>query len=168
MRLSFDSRILWKREIFAHHDVHITRDDRIVVVTHKYARIPGFEKNRASRVDYLTMMSVGLSLVVYALSQLKSLTAPRIIDLGLVFLIIGAAGIDVWYQYPPDEPSRRATHPSVLPFHELGNVVLSPHRGGAYRQPELERLRIKHLARSINAAARGEPIPHRVDVIAGY
>ncbi len=57
MQLSWDSRILWKRKIFAHHDVHLTPDDRIIVITHKYARIPGLEKNRVSRIDYLTMMS---------------------------------------------------------------------------------------------------------------
>ncbi|UCF09508.1 MAG: hydroxyacid dehydrogenase [Candidatus Bipolaricaulota bacterium] len=81
---------------------------------------------------------------------------------------IAAAGLDVWYRYPEDAASRGSTLPSAYPFHELDNVVLSPHRGGAFRQPELERTRLAHLARSINIAARGEAMPHRVNVDAGY
>jgi phosphoglycerate dehydrogenase-like enzyme len=81
---------------------------------------------------------------------------------------IGAAGLDVWYRYPRTKDERRSTPPSSQPFHELDNVVLSPHRGGAYRHPELEQARMEHLAVSLNAAARGEPIPHPVDVLAGY
>ncbi len=42
-----------------------------------------------------------------------------------------AAGLDVWYSYPPDEAARANWPPSAYPFHELDNVVLSPHRGGA-------------------------------------
>jgi phosphoglycerate dehydrogenase-like enzyme len=81
---------------------------------------------------------------------------------------IGGAGLDVWYRYPREEAARRSTLPSEQLFHTLDNVVLSPHRGGAFRHPELERARMEHLARSLNAAAAGQPIPHRVDVAAGY
>jgi len=80
---------------------------------------------------------------------------------------LSAAGIDVWYQYP-DAEGKTSTFPSAFPFHELGNVVMSPHRGGAYNRPELERARVDHLARLLNAAARGEPVPNRVDLEAGY
>jgi phosphoglycerate dehydrogenase-like enzyme len=41
-----------------------------------------------------------------------------------------AAGIDVWYNYPPDIDSLRNTPPSNYNFHELENVVISPHIGG--------------------------------------
>ena len=81
---------------------------------------------------------------------------------------IAAAGIDVWYRYPSTAESRANTPPSRFPFHELDNVVMSPHRGGAYRLEELERGRMHELAITLNAIARGEPIPHRVDVRAGY
>lgn len=81
---------------------------------------------------------------------------------------LGAAGLDVWYQYPRDADERTSTFPSTFPFHKLDNVVLSPHRGGAYQRPELERLRIEHLACLLNAIPRGEPIPNRVDIEAGY
>lgn len=78
------------------------------------------------------------------------------------------AGLDVWYNYPRDLDQRTSTFPSTYPFHELDNVVLSPHRGGAFNRPELETLRIEHLARLVNAAARAEVVANRVDVEAGY
>ena len=81
---------------------------------------------------------------------------------------IGGAGIDVWYRYPASSEERKNTPPSRFPFHELDNVVMSPHRGGAYRTAELERRRMRDLAITLNAMAQGEPIPHRVDVRAGY
>ena len=77
-----------------------------------------------------------------------------------------AAGLDVWYHYPEDVESRSLTPPSRYPFHELPNVVMSPHRAGGSTQTE--ELRAIHLARLLNAAARGEPVPNRVDLDAGY
>lgn len=79
-----------------------------------------------------------------------------------------AAGLDVWYQYPEEGTARTETLPSRFPFHQLDNVVLSPHRGGAYGSEYTEQARMAHLARLLNAAARGEPIPNRVDLQAGY
>jgi len=79
-----------------------------------------------------------------------------------------AAGLDVWYTYPTDEPSRRATSPSECPFRELPNVVMSPHRAGAPNTPETESLRMRALAELLNAAARGEEMPNRVDLELGY
>ena len=79
-----------------------------------------------------------------------------------------AAGLDVWYNYPSDEPGRTSTSPSEYPFHELDNVVMSPHRAGAPHTPETESLRMRVLAELLNAAARGEPIPNRVDLDLGY
>ncbi|MCK5584997.1 hydroxyacid dehydrogenase, partial [Candidatus Bipolaricaulota bacterium] len=81
---------------------------------------------------------------------------------------IAAAGIDVWYSYPRTPESRADTPPSQFPFHELENVVMSPHRGGAFQLEELERRRMADLAHTLNAIARGEDVPHRVDIRAGY
>jgi len=81
---------------------------------------------------------------------------------------IAAAGIDVWYSYPRTPESRANTPPSRFPFHELDNVAMSPHRGGAFRLQELERRRMADLACTLNAFARGEDTPHRVDIRAGY
>ncbi len=77
-----------------------------------------------------------------------------------------AAGLDVWYEYPADEGARVSTPPSTFPFHTLDNVVMSPHRGGLVS--ETETLRMAALAELLNAAARGEPMPNRVDLQAGY
>lgn len=77
-----------------------------------------------------------------------------------------SAGIDVWYNYPPDEEARAHTPPADFPFHELDNVVMSPHRGGGAL--EVETLRMTHLAELLNSAARGEAIPNKVDLKAGY
>lgn len=81
---------------------------------------------------------------------------------------LGAAGIDVWYHYPNDEASRTHTPPADYPFHELDNIVMSPHRAGGGGIHEVELRRMDALAESLNAAARGQPIPHRVDLKAGY
>ncbi len=81
---------------------------------------------------------------------------------------IAAAGIDVWYQYPSTAEERESTPPSRFPFWELDNVVMSPHRGGAFGNEEMEQRRMQELAATLNAIARGEPIPQRVDLSAGY
>lgn len=43
--------------------------------------------------------------------------------------VLFGAGIDTWYQYPQPE-ERAPVWPSALPFHQLENVVMSPHHGG--------------------------------------
>lgn len=80
---------------------------------------------------------------------------------------LSAAGLDVWYTYPSSPETRSTTSPSVYPFHELDNVVMSPHRAGAVI--ENEDLRIKGLVELINALHRGEtPAANRVDLQLGY
>ena len=44
--------------------------------------------------------------------------------------ILGAA-IDVWYDYKPKEDNFGKKYPFHHPFHQLDNVVLSPHRGAS-------------------------------------
>lgn len=77
-----------------------------------------------------------------------------------------AAGLDVWYNYPTDMASRTRTPPSQFPFHELKNVVMTPH--GIASNSEQDRRFVAELAAMLNTAARGEPLPNRVDVWAGY
>ena len=81
---------------------------------------------------------------------------------------IRAAGLDVWYNYPFEEETRSNTPPADFPFYELENVVMSPHRAGAGGSEDVEKLRMEHLAALINAAARGEDIPGKVDIHEGY
>lgn len=79
---------------------------------------------------------------------------------------LGAAGLDVWYNYPSDEANRAHTYPSDCPFWELDNVVMSPHRSGLTK--EIDYLRMGHLAILLNAAANNEEIPNRVNLQRGY
>ncbi|MGB1285512.1 MAG: NAD(P)-dependent oxidoreductase [Aggregatilineales bacterium] len=75
---------------------------------------------------------------------------------------------DVWWHYPPDEAARTHTPPADFPFHDLDNMVMSPHRAGGGANVEIEALRVSALATVLNQAARGATLPHRVDLDAGY
>ena len=79
---------------------------------------------------------------------------------------LNGAGLDVWWNYPQDESSRAYTYPSNAPLHELDNLVMSPHRAGSV----IDRTPIwsAALAEILNAFARGEEVPNRVDAQAGY
>jgi len=76
------------------------------------------------------------------------------------------AGLDVWYQYPKEEKARTNTQPSAYPFHELDNVVMTPHM--SEESDDTEELRIAALAKMLNAAVSGQPLPNKVDPDRGY
>ena len=76
-----------------------------------------------------------------------------------------AAGLDVWWRYP-GEDAREHTPPAEAPFHELDNVVLSPHRAG--HADATERLRTEHLATVLAALAGGREPATRIDPGRGY
>lgn len=78
------------------------------------------------------------------------------------------AGLDVWYNYPSTKEEEAHTLPADAPFHELENVIMSPHRAADPQSDDNERLRMAHLARTLNSLARGETPPNRVDITAGY
>ncbi|MFO7652156.1 MAG: NAD(P)-dependent oxidoreductase [bacterium] len=44
---------------------------------------------------------------------------------------IAGAAIDTWYSYRPEADAQGRKRPYHLPFHELDNVVLSPHRAAS-------------------------------------
>lgn len=67
---------------------------------------------------------------------------------------IGAAIIDTWYQYPG--PDNANPNPSVLPFAELDNVLMTPHMSG-WTEGTIAR-RQQQMAENINRLARGEAI----------
>lgn len=79
---------------------------------------------------------------------------------------LGAAGLDVWYNYPQNKDQRQDTPPADFPFHQLDNIVMSPHRGGGSRDTDL--LRMRHLAKLLNALCRGQAETNKVDLQAGY
>ncbi len=84
------------------------------------------------------------------------------------------AGLDVWYRYPESDATKgymgyidvsdsaRNTPPANLPFHELQNVVMSPHRGGT--SADVESARVRALADLL----KSDPMPNRIDLDLGY
>jgi len=66
---------------------------------------------------------------------------------------IGGAALDVWYRYPT-EPGR--TLPSTRPFHELPNVLMTPHVSG-WTDGMLQ-ARASLIAENIQRIARGEAV----------
>ncbi|MBN1795539.1 MAG: hypothetical protein JW804_02595 [Sedimentisphaerales bacterium] len=77
---------------------------------------------------------------------------------------IAGAAIDTWYNYP------KASSPDALPslkfpFHELDNLVLSPHRAGFARgaMPHLD-----DAIENINRFAAGKELINIVDLNAGF
>jgi phosphoglycerate dehydrogenase-like enzyme len=75
---------------------------------------------------------------------------------------IAGAGIDVWYRYPPPEPCL----PSRFPFHELENVVMTPHCAGW----TLESLdaQVAFVADNLLRFRAGQPLRALVDLDLGY
>jgi phosphoglycerate dehydrogenase-like enzyme len=67
---------------------------------------------------------------------------------------IGGAIIDVWYDYP--SPGQMSTRPAALPFHELRNILMTPHASG-WTEGLLPR-RNRAIADNLNRLARGEPL----------
>lgn len=67
--------------------------------------------------------------------------------------ILGAA-IDVWYNYEPKADNEGKKYPFHFPFHELDNIVLSPHRGYS---PFNDLLRWDEIIENIIKFAQGHP-----------
>jgi len=67
---------------------------------------------------------------------------------------IGGAIIDTWYRYPTAVD--RAPLPASLPFHELSNVVMTPHMSGWTNGTISRRQGV--IAENIRRRAAGEPL----------
>jgi D-3-phosphoglycerate dehydrogenase len=73
---------------------------------------------------------------------------------------IGVAAIDTWYNYP--SPSNHTVFPSLeFPFHELDNIILSPHRAGYIDSgfPHLD-----DAIENLNRCAKGEPLKNIISL----
>lgn len=74
---------------------------------------------------------------------------------------IGGAAIDVWWQYPDSPEEDSTTPPSRFPFHELDNIIMTPHISGGTAGTSARRARV--VAGNIDRLYRGEPL---VNVVA--
>jgi len=73
---------------------------------------------------------------------------------------IGGAALDVWWQYPTgDDPTRRG---SRHPFHELPNVIVTPHNSGW--TAGMVRRRWDEIAENLRRFTRGEQVLNLVTV----
>ncbi len=72
---------------------------------------------------------------------------------------IQGAAVDVWYQYPTED---KPFAPSRFPYHDLDNVIMTPHVSGWMRGTQENRFQL--IAENINRLAAGESL---VNVIQG-
>jgi phosphoglycerate dehydrogenase-like enzyme len=72
---------------------------------------------------------------------------------------IAAAALDVWYRYPV---SAGPTPPATQPFHELRNVIMTPHVSG-WTEGMLT-ARASLIAGNIERTAKGEPPVNAIDL----
>ena len=81
---------------------------------------------------------------------------------------IAGAGIDVWYNYPSfsKDVSQETVLPAPQPFHELSNIVMTPHRGGFVL--ETNKAFITEAAENVVRFISGKPPQGLVDLKAGY
>jgi len=71
---------------------------------------------------------------------------------------LAGAALDVWYHYPATIEQRLL--PSKLPFHELENVLMTPHLS-AWTEAMIER-RWGKIAANLDALAEGQPLQNLV------
>ncbi len=66
---------------------------------------------------------------------------------------IAGAAIDVWYRYPQNE---KACRPSRFPFHNLPNLIMTPHVSGWMLGTRQKRLQL--IAENIDRLVAGKPL----------
>ena len=80
--------------------------------------------------------------------------------------VIAGAAIDVWYEYRPKPNDEGQKFPYSYPFHELDNVVFSPHRGAS---PFSDLERWHEVVENIRRFAQGRTdFLNMVDLERGY
>ena len=103
-------------------------------------------------------------------SILINISRGDIIDEGALYEVlrdkkIKGAGLDVWYEYPKN-PEKDIKYPSKYPFHQLENVVMTPHV--AWKTPESEYFQIQQVVENIRRVAKGLPLINVVSIELGY
>ncbi len=105
--------------------------------------IVGAKELAAMRADAI-ILNVGRGPVIDEAALFDALKSNR----------IGGAIIDTWYDYPT--PANPNGQPSKLPFHELTNLVMTPHMSG-WTHGTIRR-RQQTIADNIRRLANGEPL----------
>jgi phosphoglycerate dehydrogenase-like enzyme len=96
-------------------------------------------------------------------AMLINVARARIVDEDALYAALkdghlGGAALDVWWQYPTEaEPERR---PSRRPFHELPNVLMTPHSSSSSGATADRRW--SAVAGNLDRFARGEPLQNVV------
>jgi phosphoglycerate dehydrogenase-like enzyme len=96
-------------------------------------------------------------------AYLINVARAEIVDEGALYRALSGgtlagAALDVWYRYPT---APGATLPANQPFHELANVILTPHVSG-WTEGMLE-ARARLIANNIERTARGERPLNEID-----
>lgn len=78
--------------------------------------------------------------------------------------LLAGAAIDTWYQYPHQE--NQILFPSQYPFHELENIIISPHNAG-YSDRAIEKS-IEIVYQNLIRLANGERLMNRINPDKGY
>ncbi len=78
---------------------------------------------------------------------------------------IAGAALDVWWRYPSQWGGKNSP-PSRYPFHELDNVIMTPHRAG-YSQATRKH-QIRFAAENVLRFLRGQTPLNIVDIRRGY
>jgi len=79
--------------------------------------------------------------------------------------ILGAA-LDVWWRYPQWGEGAKELYPSEFPFHELDNVVMSPHRAAYSRN--VQQAHFQFIVENLRRFIQGEELQNVVDMSLGY
>lgn len=92
-------------------------------------------------------------------AYLINVARAEIIDEAALYEVLSqrqfaGAALDVWYQYP-SRPGE-VTHGSRYPFHELEQVIVTPHFS-AWTKALVHR-RCRRIAENLDRLARGEPL----------
>jgi phosphoglycerate dehydrogenase-like enzyme len=151
-------------------DVLAVRRDPARSAGDPFAEVGGLERLDAvlARADYLvlTLPLTAESRGLLGEARLKAMkptavlinvSRAEIVDGAALYQALagrrlGGAALDVWYRYPTDASP---TLPAPQPFHELPNVLLTPHVSG-WTEGMLE-ARARLIAENIERAALGEP-----------
>jgi len=79
---------------------------------------------------------------------------------------IAGAALDVWYVYPQSPQEAKNKQPGHLPFHELDNIVMSPHRA-SYTE-RMHREQWDDVVENIRRVAAGAPVKNPINLESGY